>query len=315
MPKKGHSYTICIFPDPTSKPYSFSIRKKTLHCLLGGLSVAILVLSGFFAQSLTLLGDLTELNLLRNETKGHRVKIQSVIQSVDGLKKDMARLAELDQKLRIMTDLPSGKGMVNLLAQGGQEEPLAALEDPLSSGQKLGSAKETQIPHVTTSIENEVQFLRSQVKEGEKSFQELIGTISAMKSRWASTPSIWPVEEGWVTSGFGKRISPFTGDIMMHNGLDIAGERGTPVMASAVGTVVRADTDQEFGRVIIINHGYGKNTLYGHLEKHLVKVGQKVARGEIVGLLGSTGRSTGPHLHYEVRLDSTPVNPTKYILN
>ncbi len=315
MPKKGHSYTIFILPDPTSKPYSFSIRKKTCHYLLGFLSISILVLSGFFAQSLSLLGHLAELNLLRNETKGHRVQIQSVLQTVDGLKKDMARLGELDQKLRIMTDLaPRKGGGVNLLAQGGEEEVLPA-EEGLLLGQEARPLRENGIPHITASIEKEVGFLRSQAHEEEKSFQELITTISDMKSRWAATPSIWPIEEGWVTSGFGKRISPFTGDIMMHNGLDIAGPRGTKVLSPAVGIVTRVETEHDLGRMIEIDHGYGKVTWYGHLEKQIVKRGQKVQRDEVIGFVGTTGRSTGPHLHYEVHVNKTPVNPTKYILN
>ena len=316
MPKKGNSYTIFILPDPTSKPYSFSIRKKTCHYLAGFLSVAVLITGGFFAQSLSLLGHLTELNLLRNETKGHRVQIQSVLQTVDELKKEMARLGELNQKLRIMTDLSPRKGGVNLLAQGGREEPLASsLEEALLSSQEPGPLRKNGIPEVAASIQKEVEFLRKQVREEEKSFNELIGTISEMKSRWASTPSIWPIKEGWVTSGFGKRISPFTGDLMMHNGLDIAGPRGTQIISPAVGVVIRVETEQDLGRMIAIDHGYGKVTWYGHLEKQIVKIGQKVARDEVIGFVGSTGRSTGPHLHYEVRINSTPVNPTRYILN
>ena len=316
MPKKDHSYTICIFPDSTSKPYSFSIRKKTFHCLLGGLSIALLVVSGFFAQSLSLLGHLAELNLLRNETKGHRIQMQSVIQTVDGLKKDMARLGELDQKLRIMTDLPPRKGGVHLLAQGGLEEPLSASsEDALLSLQEPWQSQEVLIPRVAASIEREIQFLRSQAKEEEKSFKELIKTISDRKSRWASTPSIWPVEEGWVTSNFGRRVSPFTGSLMMHNGLDIAAPRGTRILSTAAGIVSRVETDQEFGRMMVIDHGYGKHTWYGHMEKQVLRRGQRISRGDLIGFVGSTGHSTGPHLHYEVRLDNIPVNPTRYILN
>ena len=316
MRKKGHSYTIFILPDPTSKPYSFSIRKKTCHYLAGFLSVAVLVTGGFFAQSLSLLGHLTELNLLRNETKGHRVQIQSVLQTVDGLKKEVARLGDLNQKLRIMTDLPPRKGGVNLLAQGGSEEPLAfSLEEALLSSQEPEPLRKHGISEIAVSIEQEVEFLRKQVREEEKSFNELIGTISEMKSRWAATPSIWPVKEGWVTSNFGKRISPFTGTLAMHNGLDIAGQRGSYVISPAVGTVVRVETDQDLGRMIAIDHGYGKVTWFGHLEKQTVKMGQQVKRGEVIGFLGSTGHSTGPHLHYEVRIDNTPVDPTRYILN
>jgi murein DD-endopeptidase MepM/ murein hydrolase activator NlpD len=310
MAKKSDVYTIFVLPDPTSKPYSFSIKKKTCHYILGILGIGIFVFTGFFAQSLSLLGDVTELNLLRHETKGHRVKIQSVVQSVDDLKKEMARLGDLDQKLRIMTDLPPRKGGVNLLAQGGWEEPLAAslMEDGTSF-------KKNDIPRLTDSIYREVQFLRKVAKEEEKSFNELIRTISETKSRWASTPSIWPVQEGWVTSNYGKRVSPFTGNLMMHNGLDIAVERGAPILSPAVGRVVRVETDALMGRMVVIDHGHGKETYFGHMEKHLVKIGQEVTRGEVIGLVGSTGRSTGPHVHYEVRVNGDPVDPTRYILN
>jgi len=316
MAKKGAFYTIQIFPDSTSRPYSFSIGKKMCHYAFGFFIITVLTLSGFFAQSLALLGDLTELNLLRSETEDHRVKIKSVIRTVDNLKKDMARLGELDKKLRIMTDLAPRKGGVNLLAQGGLEEPLSesAIDNPLLFGEE-GEIRESRIPHVTASIEKEVKILRSQAKEEEKSLKELIKAISDMKSRWASTPSIWPIKEGWVTSNFGKRVSPFTGGVMMHNGLDIASPRGTPVISPADGVVTRVDSDPSFGRMIVINHSYGKTTWYGHLEKQIVKIGQEVSRGEIIGFVGSTGRSTGPHLHYEVRINNQPTNPTRYILN
>ncbi len=317
MAKKGLSYTIFILPDPTSKPYTFSIRKKTCHYLLGFLSITLVVLSGFFAQSLSLLGNLGELNLLRNETKGHRVQIQSVVESVNDLKKEMGRLAELDQKIRVMTDLPVRKGTVNLLAQGGGEEPLKSQDENSSFSpiSELNSAKDMAIPSMAAAIKKEVAFLRQQARQEEKSFQTLIRTISDMKLRWSATPSIWPVAEGWVTSSFGKRISPFTGNLMMHNGLDIAGPRGTAVFAPAIGVVSRSEVDHDLGRMIAIEHGYGKTTWYGHLDKQVVKVGQSVERGDIIGFVGSTGRSTGPHLHYEVRVDGKPTNPARYILN
>ncbi|MEK7702337.1 MAG: M23 family metallopeptidase [Nitrospirota bacterium] len=314
MAKKSSSYTIFILPDPTSKPYSFSIKKKTCHCLLGALSVVVFILTGFFAQAISLLGDVTELNILRHETKGHRAKIQSVAQSVDDLKKEMARIGDLDQKLRIMTDLAPRKGGVSPLAQGGSEEPLSSLiESKLLSSKKLSEG--SVVPEVTHSIEKEVLFLRKQVKEEEKSLLELMKAISAAKLRWDATPSVWPVKEGWVTSNFGKRISPFTGKLAMHNGLDIASQRGTSVFAPALGTVIRSDFDLELGNAIAIDHGYGKVTYYGHLEKQFVIVGQQVGRGEVIGLVGNTGRSTGPHLHYEVRINGDSVNPARYILN
>ncbi len=128
-----------------------------------------------------------------------------------------------------------------------------------------------------------------------------------------SIPSLWPVK-GWVTSGFGYRISPFTHTLEFHEGLDIANAPGTPVVAPAEGYVLYTGWARGYGNVIILGHGYGITTIYGHLEKILVKQGQHVMRGEKIGLIGSTGRSTGPHLHYEVRVNGVPVNPLNYLV-
>ena len=130
----------------------------------------------------------------------------------------------------------------------------------------------------------------------------------------ASTPAIRPTK-GWKTSGFGYRVSPFTGLKEFHKGVDIATRKGTPIIASADGVVTFAGTKGMMGRVITIDHGHGMITRYGHLHKALKKRGDAVKRGEKIALVGSSGRSTGPHLHYEVLLNGLPVNPEKYILN
>jgi murein DD-endopeptidase MepM/ murein hydrolase activator NlpD len=130
----------------------------------------------------------------------------------------------------------------------------------------------------------------------------------------SSTPSIWPTK-GWLSSGFGYRISPFTGLREFHKGLDISNREGTKVIATADGVVTFAGKNGLFGDMIKIDHGHGIMTRYGHLEKMLIKRGDVVKRGDVIGLMGNTGRSTGPHLHYEVFLNGLPVNPKKYILN
>jgi murein DD-endopeptidase MepM/ murein hydrolase activator NlpD len=130
----------------------------------------------------------------------------------------------------------------------------------------------------------------------------------------ASTPSIEPVN-GLITCGFGERSDPFSGEPAFHTGLDISSQRGHRVVASAEGTVVKAGWVNGYGRCIEIAHGMGVRTLYGHLDEIHVLEGQHVGRGEDIGVVGSTGRSTGPHLHYEVRLDNRPINPLEYILD
>lgn len=130
----------------------------------------------------------------------------------------------------------------------------------------------------------------------------------------SSTPTVQPVRGAYM-SGFGDRQDPFTGEAAVHQGLDIATNRGEPVSASAAGVVEKAEWSGDLGNMVEITHPSGYKTIYGHLEKVLVRPGQKVARGEHVGLVGATGRATGPHLHYEVRLGDRPVNPLEYILD
>jgi murein DD-endopeptidase MepM/ murein hydrolase activator NlpD len=128
----------------------------------------------------------------------------------------------------------------------------------------------------------------------------------------ANAPSLWPVK-GVVTSSFGSRLDPFNGEGAFHTGIDIATSRGDAVRAPADGTVVKAGLGTGYGREVVLDHGHGIQTLYAHLSGYAVIAGQDIRRGDILGYVGSSGHSTGPHLHYEVRIHDTPVNPAKYL--
>lgn len=149
-------------------------------------------------------------------------------------------------------------------------------------------------------------FLSSRLEQLEAQFSKRSALIAA-------TPTVWPVH-GALNSGFGLRADPFTGQPAFHEGVDISTSRSEPVLATADGTVLRSGWAGEYGRAIEISHGERYTTLYGHLEQTLVAEGQAVRRGDRVGLVGSTGRSTAPHLHYEVHVDGRSVNPLEYIL-
>jgi len=130
--------------------------------------------------------------------------------------------------------------------------------------------------------------------------------------RLAAAPTLWPVE-GLVTGSFGERVDPFNGEGAFHTGVDISTTYGRPVIAPADGIVAYAETMAGYGRLVVIEHGQGISTRYGHLANYTVAVGQSVHRGDVIGYVGNTGRSTGPHLHYEVRIHDVPVNPHKYL--
>ena len=129
----------------------------------------------------------------------------------------------------------------------------------------------------------------------------------------ASTPSVWPTR-GWLTSGFGSRHDPYTGKRTMHSGIDSANQKGVAVMSPARGTVTFAGSSGGFGKVIVLDHGFGMRTRFGHLSEISVRVGERVKRGDQIGKLGNTGLSTGPHLHYEVEVNGVCENPMNYIL-
>ncbi len=132
-------------------------------------------------------------------------------------------------------------------------------------------------------------------------------------SFWASTPSLWPVR-GWVTSGFGYRLSPWGDGVKMHKGIDIASPIGSPVFAPSDGTVVYSGYKGGYGNAVIIDHGYGVTTLFGHNSEIFVHEGDHISRGQKISAVGSTGSSTGPHLHYEVHVDGIPTDPMNYVL-
>jgi murein DD-endopeptidase MepM/ murein hydrolase activator NlpD len=129
-----------------------------------------------------------------------------------------------------------------------------------------------------------------------------------------SLPSLWPIE-GRILSGFAERTDPFSGEGAFHKGVDISAPTGTPIHSTADGIVVSSEPMGGYGRLVIVDHGGGVHTYYAHLSKILVHAGQELHRGDLVGLVGSSGRTTAPHLHYEVRVGGTPMNPYRYLAN
>jgi murein DD-endopeptidase MepM/ murein hydrolase activator NlpD len=215
----------------------------------------------------------------------------------------MVRLEKFDRKLRVITalDLPDNQ-QGGRLGLGGSHQNFENEGSPESPNSSL-----------INSIHGDLKNLRARSELQEISFLELDEFFKNQSSLFSSTPSIWPAR-GWVTSTFGYRRSPFTGQRELHEGVDVATRVGSPVVATANGVVIRAGIDNSYGKMIEIDHGYGVLTRYGHNSVHFVKAGDQVKRGQVIAEVGNTGRSTGPHSHYEVILNGVPVNPLRYIL-
>jgi murein DD-endopeptidase MepM/ murein hydrolase activator NlpD len=167
-------------------------------------------------------------------------------------------------------------------------------------------------PAALARVQERARHLSSQVPTRKLSLLDLLDGLEGQTQKLAATPSIWPTS-GYVTSGYGNRVSPFTGRVQFHSGLDIAADFGTIVVAPASGRVVLSGENGALGRMVELDHGYGLRSHYGHLTKALVQRGQTVQRGEPIGTVGSSGRSTGPHLHYGVEVNGRTVDPTDYI--
>ena len=176
-----------------------------------------------------------------------------------------------------------------------------------------GDAKSLPTADQDPDLLKSLDDLDKKVKAQEQEARALKSYFEDQQALLASAPSIWPVR-GWVTSDFSVRLDPYTGERVMHEGIDVAAGLGTPVRAPSDGTVVFSGLEGGYGHVLVIDHGYGLKTRYGHLSRIDVKVGEKVKRGQFVAAVGNSGRSTGPHLHYEVRVNGVADNPRKFIL-
>jgi murein DD-endopeptidase MepM/ murein hydrolase activator NlpD len=247
---------------------------------------------------------MTQLEKQKSVIEGQRDQIKSFAQDINALKSKLISLNQFEQKIRIMANLEHKADQASLFAIGG------SMPDDLDTGQPLSQENDRLVREMHDHMEQVDQASSVQ----ESSFDMLLKSLQSKKNLLAATPSLRPVD-GWISSDFGYRVSPFTGRKEFHKGLDIATRQGTPIIAPADGLVTYAADKWLMGNMVTIDHGFGMVTRYGHIHKFLKHKGDRVKRGDIIALVGNTGRSTGPHLHYEVRLNGVPVDPQKYILD
>jgi murein DD-endopeptidase MepM/ murein hydrolase activator NlpD len=246
--------------------------------------------------------DKVELARLRTQTKEQSQQIQDLSLKVDEFADRMEKLQQFDKKLRILANYQTGRDKKLPLGIGGSSSENARMTDLVNQDQDK----------LINEMRKGVSKLNDDANIREKSFIELLGFLREQKSLLASTPTIWPVK-GWVTSEFGTRESPFSSGAELHKGLDIATRMGKEVVAAADGLVVEAAYRTDDGNIVKIDHGRGFATAYAHLSKIGVKQGTRIKRGDLIGYVGDSGRSTGSHLHYAVYINNVPVNPRRYL--
>lgn len=238
-----------------------------------------------------------ELSEAKEVISAQRRQTLSLAEQLTGLSKDLDRVKRFDSKLRLMMNME---------------------KDPAEVGEENGDFSNVYLPlHRQELAARKMQDFLDKLSESAKleevRQQDILRALRDNRNILASMPSIWPVN-GFVSSSFGGRMSPFGHGHQFHKGLDISNRIGTPIIAPAEGTVILSGQDGAYGISVEVNHGGGIVTKYAHMQRTAVKQGEWVKKGQVLGYIGMTGRTTGPHLHYEVRLNGAPVNPMRYIL-
>jgi murein DD-endopeptidase MepM/ murein hydrolase activator NlpD len=304
-------YTI-LFIDDKGNPVRETLISKRSIRFLATFLLALLVIIGSGAYHYTRLHNavadnaalLSSLDRQKSEIQSQRSQIQSFAHEIDQLKASLLTLNKFEQKIRIIANLEHKTDQASLFSVGG------SMPDDLDPNLPLNQDHDRLMRNMHSHMD-QIQQASSVQSD---SFNNLLKSLKKKRNLLAATPSLRPVK-GWISSDFGYRISPFTGRREFHNGLDIATREGTPIIATADGVVTFAHSKWLIGNMVTIDHGHGMTTQYGHIKELKVKKGDHVKRGQVIATVGSTGRSTGPHVHYIVRLNGVPVNPEKYILD
>ena len=295
-------FTLMIIPRRKNAVKKLSLSRSLVRGLFIGSVFAILLTLYVIYDYASIKRDKAELARLRTQTKEQSQQISDLALKVDEFSDRMEEFKQFDKKLRILANYQTGRDKKLPLGIGGSNSDNARIKDLVNQDHE----------RLITEMSKGVSKLNDDANIREKSFTELLSFLREQKSLFASTPSIWPVK-GWVTSEFGARESPFSSGSELHKGLDIATRMGKEVIATADGLVVEALFRSDDGNIIKIDHGHGFSTAYAHLSKIAVKYGARVKRGDLIGYVGDSGRSTGSHLHYAVYINKVPVSPRRYL--
>ena len=245
-----------------------------------------------------------QLALQNDELRLQHRQIKHFARKIGELKDRVAEIDQLEKQIRQITNLEQPDSQETTFGIGGSPP-----EDLIP--QTIWTENQHQL---MKDLHRQMAQLNETTQTQQGALMHLLDRLKERENAMSHKPSIQPAP-GWITSGFEYRRSPFTGKREFHKGVDIANRVGTPVVATADGTVTFYGKRGSFGNLMVVDHGNGVTTRYAHLGKGLMKIGEHVQRGEVIAEMGNTGRSTGPHVHYEVHVNGVPVNPSKYIMN
>jgi len=294
MPQR--KFRLIFLSHDLTKKVELTFTHRKVQAALLGLAVFFLATNLVAGLVASFLINSRENQALQQENRKLRAHVTELETRVAGINKDLSVLGETDKLLRMMADLPPLDQDVKKVGVGG--------------GPSL-TPSDAQLPEVANALWS-LDRIGREVELQRASFEEIHHKLTVNAELLEHTPTLRPVEGGYISSGFGMRRDPFTKRVEPHAGVDICQERGTPVVATAGGQVIYVGRYYSYGKFVVIDHGFGYQTAYGHLNDFAVRQGQYVTKGQAVGTVGSTGRSTGNHVHYEVRVNGRPVDPTDY---
>lgn len=328
--------TFFVVTNDAGVPRKVVVSARWLRGIAVLLSVLVLALVAGTVDYFGLLIQSAENKRLIAENTQLTKELQSVEGKVSALEGSLERVKTFTTKLKLITNIDSDDRALNLTmgAKPAANQTVTDFDTPIEGRvplEELANTNKNDMPGETPIDESKGEIevdenrdfqtlairIDRSIRESqlrEQSVLDLWEALSEKQSLMNSIPNIRPAR-GWITSRFGYRISPFTGRPAMHTGLDIAAAPGSPVVAPADGVVSFAGYDEGYGKLVTIDHGYGYSTRFGHNSQIFVQVGQKISRWDVIASVGNTGRSTGPHLHYEVRLNGVPRDPANFILD
>jgi murein DD-endopeptidase MepM/ murein hydrolase activator NlpD len=292
-------YTIMIVPENAQKPRQFHIPSWTIRLSLILMPIVILLGITILLDYRYISSQINENRALQTENRKLRQDMQLYQSRLDSMESSLERIENFSSRLKMITNLMDRD---QLSQQMEAQLPSAVI------------AEQTAETKSSSPVDFNFDQVTNRSYSLEQNLHELYELLSDQRSFLSALPTKKP-SDGVFTSGFGVRVSPMgDGGEKMHEGIDIAAGVGTPIRAPASGTVVFAGKKSGYGQIVMVDHGYGLETWYGHTSRVLVRAGQKIKRGQSIALVGNSGRSTGSHLHYEVHVNGIPVDPINYIL-
>lgn len=304
--KKIRNYSVIIVSDATSTNKEFSVSSKAIKQAVLAFTFLVAFFGFILFHYLTMTLDKQKMKRLEYDAKEKRQKIGEMSSTIEALNQRLKNMEIFRERIMVATGLTSPLAL-HEVGSGGPDTSLGGSDFSRAPAVSPNSLLQKNPAPQTADI-------RDQAKKIEDSLKSVEKYVNQQNLQLAATPAIWPTR-GYISGVFGNRVHPFTGRYEFHNAVDIATQLGNKVIAPADGVVLVAETRDYYGKMIIIDHGFGYVTRYGHLSGYNVREGQRVKRYDVIGYVGTTGRSNGPHLHYEVRYYEKPMNPMDFILD